>query len=401
MSKKASKSAIPLPLTRESTDDLYTSWMSFAKTPESGSCYYHNKSDLLYRIHQLQTDNRFQNYRKNVTIYVIDAESLNIEDPQGWDASFKKITSKKGQTLILIVGLDHFLIGGDAWVFHYLMKKEIELKNAGIILFFTIDFLHPQFVTVFDNASTWIRKTIRFPLHTPSDTVTYLTHQATIWKMPLPEKMRQSIVKQTTGGYFLLAKEALRYLRDNPDSKDHDIIHHREIRLRVEAIWRQLIASEQAVMKKVVLNAPITDPTELHSLEFLTDTGWINKINGKYSIAITLLASYIQTRANTIAFTVNSTGKIMLNSVPIDGLLSKAEKLLLTLLVSRQGEIVSRDMVAETLDGHNEDYNDWSIDKAISRLRKKLSSLEVTPTAIKTVHGKGFRLQITLPHTTI
>jgi len=36
--------------------------------------------------------------------------------------------------------------------------------------------------------------------------------------------------------------------------------------------------------KKIIFGLPIVDPIEKHSLEFLLDTGWINKTNGKYNV---------------------------------------------------------------------------------------------------------------------
>ena len=83
----------PLPLTYASYDELYGAWQRMVKTPESGSMYYHNKSDLLYRIHQLRTDSRLKNrYLKETMLHVIDVESENIEDPEGWEDRVYGIT---------------------------------------------------------------------------------------------------------------------------------------------------------------------------------------------------------------------------------------------------------------------------------------------------------------------
>jgi hypothetical protein len=390
MVRKLTKMKLPLPLSADSTDELYQSWLSFVEKSESGSVYYHNKSDLLYRINQLQNNQLLkQKYLKNTQLIFIDAESSNLEDPESWDHALNQINPKT-KTLVCIAGLDIYLMRGDAWVFNYLMQKGIEMENSTFILFFTIDLLHPQFVQLFDKASTWIQRVIRIQLHTTKDTSVYLTHQALMWNMILSEKHRLLIETETAGGYFLFPKEALRYLRDNPQATDLEIINHREMEMRIQVVWRQLLPSEQSVMKKVVMGLPIIDPVEQHSLEFLTDTGWINKIHGKLQLAIPLIIKYIQNNTPHLNLDISLDGHIKLNEVPIDAQFSRVERSLMKLLIQNKGVLISRDQIAEIVGEGNEEYNDWAIDKAISRLRRKLTQLDIPSTLIKTVHGKGF-----------
>ena len=63
---------------------------------------------------------------------------------------------------------------------------------------------------------------------------------------------------------------------------------------------------------------------------------------------------------------------------------------LLWLLASRPGEILTRDIILDSLRGIDYDGADRSVDLRISRLRKKLGDNTSHPTRIKTVRGKGY-----------
>jgi DNA-binding response OmpR family regulator len=63
---------------------------------------------------------------------------------------------------------------------------------------------------------------------------------------------------------------------------------------------------------------------------------------------------------------------------------------LLWLLASHAGNILSRDLISETLTGIEYDGLDRSIDIRISRLRKLLNDDPTKPKGIKTVRGQGY-----------
>ncbi len=72
--------------------------------------------------------------------------------------------------------------------------------------------------------------------------------------------------------------------------------------------------------------------------------------------------------------------------------LTTAEFDLLLLLAESVGQVVSRDKIIQTLRGFDYDGMDRSIDRRISRLRKKLADDPEQPVLIKTVRGKGYQL---------
>ncbi|MCG8611277.1 MAG: response regulator [Pseudomonadales bacterium] len=72
--------------------------------------------------------------------------------------------------------------------------------------------------------------------------------------------------------------------------------------------------------------------------------------------------------------------------------LTTAEFDLLSLLAKKSGSTVSRDEILHNLRGFEYDGLDRSIDRRISRLRKKLNDDPIEPKLIKTVRGKGYLL---------
>ena len=72
--------------------------------------------------------------------------------------------------------------------------------------------------------------------------------------------------------------------------------------------------------------------------------------------------------------------------------LSTAEFELLHLLANTPGEVVSRDSILQHIRGYDYDGLDRSVDRRISRLRKKLLDDPIHPHLIKTIRGKGYQL---------
>jgi len=72
--------------------------------------------------------------------------------------------------------------------------------------------------------------------------------------------------------------------------------------------------------------------------------------------------------------------------------LTTAEFDLLLLLAEHVTTVVSRDVIVQSLRGFDYDGLDRSIDRRISRLRKKLNDDSAEPAIIKTVRGKGYLL---------
>lgn len=88
--------------------------------------------------------------------------------------------------------------------------------------------------------------------------------------------------------------------------------------------------------------------------------------------------------------TINTQNRqVELNNVPVD--LTTAEFELLILLANSIGRVVSRDDIVQEIRGFEYDGLDRSIDRRVSRLRKKLR-LKTGEEIIKTIRGVGYQL---------
>lgn len=89
--------------------------------------------------------------------------------------------------------------------------------------------------------------------------------------------------------------------------------------------------------------------------------------------------------------TINCANRnVTLSGKPVE--LSTAEFELLHLLAIKAGQVVSRDEIIQELKGYEYDGLDRSIDRRISRVRKKLMDDANRPVLVKTVRGKGYQL---------
>ncbi len=92
-------------------------------------------------------------------------------------------------------------------------------------------------------------------------------------------------------------------------------------------------------------------------------------------------------------------GRLMINmttrGVTLAGVnieLTTAEFELLCLLARTPAQVVSRESIMQNIRGYEYDGLDRSIDRRISRLRKKLQGDPTQPELIKTVRGQGYQL---------
>lgn len=82
--------------------------------------------------------------------------------------------------------------------------------------------------------------------------------------------------------------------------------------------------------------------------------------------------------------------QVLMNNQPVK--LTTSEFELLLLLAAHVGHVVSRDEIAQNIRGFEYDGLDRSIDRRISRLRRRLDDDPNEPTLIKTVRGQGYQL---------
>jgi len=85
-------------------------------------------------------------------------------------------------------------------------------------------------------------------------------------------------------------------------------------------------------------------------------------------------------------------GKVWVLGKSVGGSFSAREMEILKLLVVNQGEVVSFDLVADSLWGEGEFVSLWALNKAVQRLRQKLVKMGLNQKIITTVRKRGYVL---------
>lgn len=369
-------------------EDMVAKWANVAKYRESACVYYYNKSDLLWRFRNLTDDKiLYKKYFGTKKLHVIDLETELIDDPtELFDSLSQK--SSHDDDVFFIIGVDRELLAGNTRLFSAIVNRDLWRQTGSYLLFFTIDFTHPKFRTLFGNNSSAFQNMIIHPLCSSEDALHYIKHQSSVWNMkPVSCDIAKHIVQQCAGHIFIV-KEAVRYLRDHPKSSKDVLINHEQMHFRVEMIWQHFQESEKEALKKIALRTSIVNPNERHSAEFLQKAGYIHGTR----ITIPLLSQYIASHSHSLSLELKENRRIYANGLCIEESLSRKERLLLRLFIERKNTIVSRQDISSVLSNSslNAGYSDWSIDQLVSRLRKTMAKLNIPPTMIQTAYGKGF-----------
>jgi two-component system OmpR family response regulator len=82
--------------------------------------------------------------------------------------------------------------------------------------------------------------------------------------------------------------------------------------------------------------------------------------------------------------------QILLKGTPLD--LTMAEYEILSLLIKKRQQIVSREFIINSANSINWDSSDRSIDVIVGRIRSKLGDNPKQPTYIKSIRGVGYKL---------
>lgn len=384
------KATIPA-ITPSSFKAMVSQWGRVARYRESASIWYYNKSDLLWRFRNLTDDKKlYKKYFVKRSIHVVDMETELVDDPDEFFATLDKKSKSNRDNVFFIVGVDKELLAGNTSLFATITNRDAWVGRGSYLLFFTIDFTHPQFRTLFGPVSTSIQNTIIHPMHAPADTIQYIRHQSETWGFSIPDALAQHI-QAHCGGHFLLVKEAVRYLRDHPKASLPDVLTHSQMRWRMEMIWQHFLPTEQSVLRHIVNHTAPTSDEERHSLSFLTSAGYIQP-GKKPHLTIPLLVQLVKGHSPLPLLELGQNRRIFANGICIEESLPRKERILLRHFLENPETVISRTVISNLIDG-NGNYSDWAIDQLTYRLRNSLARLNLSPSVIQTVYGKGFRYE--------
>lgn len=230
---------------------------------------------------------------------------------------------------------------------------------------------------------------IFIPLPEREECKYFISFYAKLWKLQLDEKIIENIFK-FCGHDTVLVKEALR-ICNKKDAEPIDFSSEPTLLLKAKNDYEQLGIKEKEVIESK-LNSNIID---LNSKKIAQELVYANFWDKNYHIPQLFAQSIIDNKNIKNLVLDSKKGKLFFGDIDLSKKLWGSEYNILLLLFKRKGRIVSRDEIAERLWGNKmlDLYSDWAIDKAVSRLRTKLTALSFSY-QISTRKKEGFILEI-------
>ncbi|MBW7953869.1 MAG: helix-turn-helix domain-containing protein [Candidatus Dojkabacteria bacterium] len=154
------------------------------------------------------------------------------------------------------------------------------------------------------------------------------------------------------------------------------ILKDERIQLQSEELLMHLNTNEKEVIKKLIKNQQVSE-NEFSTATYLWDTGILDNHNKIFS---RLFEGYVK--------------KIFLHSKPTNQqMFTKKENLLYTYLERKSQQVCTREELIRFVWPEYEHFgvSDWTIDRLVSRLRKKMQNLK-PGSKLETIKTRGFRL---------
>lgn len=263
-----------------------------------------------------------------------------------------------------------------------------------MLLFFETNLFSTESMEVIGRAPAFQPRIKLLSLYDEDDTYQFIEYMSQVeWKVKIYQTQKKEIQNQC-GGMFLLVKEALWYLRDNPRASLQEIFHHTEMRFNLSMLWNSFSKREQEVFERIVLHQSLSDMKFQSSLEYLEQVRFIGKKKGETQILVPIFSSFIENVVKNKKVLSMLNGKIVLNGIPVDSHFSKKERRLLEYLLNNRGKLIYREKLAENIwsESNGDMYSDWAIDSHLHRLRKKFIRLGLPKELLETKKGIGVLL---------
>lgn len=342
------------------------------------------KEFLFLELNPLNPENEeLIDFERNVLSQVNQSQkSKTIPDFE----SLISFLHKNKKQLILTIQNGSLLFTPQGKSYFPTLQKTI-LKYAPTItclLIFDVDITHPDGANLTRDYHILFQKIDYYPLYSSVDILIFIDYLCKKWKIDVNLKTKKEIVEKC-GGYLWLIKEAVRQIRDvgswNSNSEAFEY--------KLQTIANSLKESEYLTITKIISKSRGLDETQIHSLKYLQKIGLLDKNN---RLTVSLLKNAILKIGISKRKLVLIKDKIFLNQVPVSKFFSQKEFRIIKLLLSREGETVTRDEIADVIwpMAVEENFSEWAIDQLIKRLRNRLTELLIPKTVLRSVRGKGY-----------
>jgi hypothetical protein len=285
----------------------------------------------------------------------------------------------------------------DEKIFHELYDLDHFIKASGclsVILFSTTDLSHPDYVSLMDNASSLYQNVHKYQLYEERDVDEFISWKCKTWGVNLDREV-QDMIKYQCGGYLWLASHMLRIARDTGSINIDALAEDDVFRHKLLCIWNKLSPVEQELLTYLEEDCLGEKDSKTHEFRYLESIGLVRKNgHGKRALRIPVLKQVMASGQKYGKVTIKA-GKLYYNEKNVTEHYSDSEISILKIMLDNEGDIVSRDSIAQAIWGKywERRYSDWSIDSTIYRLRNKLKIIGLDKLSIKTVKSRGFKFE--------
>jgi hypothetical protein len=188
-------------------------------------------------------------------------------------------------------------------------------------------------------------------------------------------------IHQETGGHLWLTKEIVRQQK-NASLGLKEILNSPAYKAKAELLYQSFPQELKESIRALMQNNTIPYPYAIDQAKTL----------GVFRDTL-MLPGYIKQCAateQTHAFLVNA-DQLLLNQVNVTAIFSQPEQKVLRQFFAKPTNLVTRDEIAQAL-WSGTDYTDWALDRAMFRLKKKLSRLGLPDSFISNVRGAGYKV---------
>ena len=210
----------------------------------------------------------------------------------------------------------------------------------------------------------------------------------------------KNILYESCGGHPQLLKYSLYNLhnsghldcKNEKEFKSH-LFNCYQLKIVCADIWNFFTEKEKKTIQSIVTTGDLPT-THQEEVEHLLKLGLIYMTkDNKCKLFGTLFEEFVKNKLPKHTLTYNAeTKKLYYGSMCCEDKFTYQEFKLLVHFVTHDNELITRDQVADAIWGvhSHEKYSDWSIDKTISILRKKLDALGFPSEQLVTLKKRGF-----------
>lgn len=283
------------------------------------------------------------------------------------------------------------------------LETIMAIEKSKIVYLFlsTTNLLDENVIKQFHNLKYAVsRNTLYFPLLNIEDARFLIKNIAQKMNLKLSEGIIK-ILLELGGGHPQLLKYSIHnlfeagsvYLTNQQKAKNY-LLNYYQNEIICADIWNLLNHDEKELLSQIITTGKIFTKHQ-SALNYLIKTKLVNKtINDGYEIFGLIFEKYIKNKLPSTKLIYDpESNRLFYGSINCEDKFTNQEFKLMVYFLNHNQELVSRDQVAEIIWGkyfYQEKYSDYSIDKIISTIRKKLDALGYPSRNLTTLKKRGF-----------